>query len=308
LTLVEMSRAKSMRRNSLILSTCLVVRGAALAHADDVGAAKELADRRLAYATGCADQYEFQAPAGGDVRRLSGPLLRWSNEVVREEDAVLFLWVRDQRPLAAAQFFLQDGAWHHEFQSLCDRAFEARCRDGGSWSWTPQRPGIEFAAAEGAPAASKPLRLRQMKGIAERFRAATHPNRENPSADPHELRLLTTPVYRYTDEAAGIVDGALFACCQGTNPELLIAVEAQAAEGKAAAWRYAFAAMTSFRLQVWEGSRLAWEIGQQDVPTRDRREAYNFRWKAAVDRSTESTKKVDVLPATNTAGGSPVVP
>jgi hypothetical protein len=290
-----------MRRNPLTLSTCLIVHGAALAHADDAGA-KEIADRRLAYATSGAEQYEFQVPTGGDVRRLPGPLLRWSNEVVREEDAVLFLWVRGERPLAAAQFFLQDAAWHHEFQSLSGHAFEARCRDGGNWSWTPQRPGIEFAAAEGVPAASKPLRLRQMKGIAERFRAATHPNRENPEADPHELRLLTTPVYRYTDEAAGIEDGSLFAYCQGTNPELLIVVEVQAGEDKAPAWRYAFAAMTSFRLQVWEGSRLAWEIGQQEVPTRDARHDYNFRWKAAVDRSMETLTKTDKLPAT--AGGN----
>ncbi len=290
-----------MRRNLLILSTCLVVQGAALAPADDAGVAKELADRRLAYATSCAEQYEFQAPAGGEIRRLPGPLLRWSNEVVREEDAVLFLWVRGERPLAAAQFFLQDAVWHHEFQSLCEQSFEARCRDGGNWSWTPQRPGIEFTPADGAPAASRAFRLRQMRAIAEQFRAATHPNRDN-QLDPHELRLLTTPVYRYTDKAAGIDDGALFAYCQGTNPELLIVVEARTAEDQAPAWRYAFAAMTSFRLQVWEGSRLAWEIGQQEVPTRDARDAYNFRWKAAVDRSTESTTRVDVSSATASGG------
>ena len=45
-------------------------------------------------------------------------------------------------------------------------------------------------------------------------------------------RLLTVPVFRYSQPERGIVDGALFAFVRSTNPELLIVIEAQVVEGK----------------------------------------------------------------------------
>ena len=60
-----------------------------------------------------------------------------------------------------------------------------------------------------APADSANARLRQMKSIAERFTASVDPIVT--FANPEQLRLLTTPIYRYAAPAQGILDGSLFA-------------------------------------------------------------------------------------------------
>ena len=53
-----------------------------------------------------------------------------------------------------------------------------------------------------------------------------------------ELRLMPTPLLRYSSATNKIIDGALFAFAQGTNPEALVLVEAvETVNGRA--WRAA---------------------------------------------------------------------
>ena len=124
-----------------------------------------------------------------------------------------------------------------------------------------------------------------MKTIAERFTAAV--DTSGNFANPEQLRLLTTPIYRYSATAHGILDGALFAFVQGTNPEVLMLVEADATAPAATGWRYGFARMSCFFLRVHEGSELAWKADREPVPTTDRGSPYFFRLSAQLDRSAE---------------------
>ena len=84
--------------------------------------------------------------------------------------------------------------------------------------------------------ANAALRLRQMKDLAGQFTAACDPSRSGGWTNRHALRLLTTPVYRYSEPTSDITDGALFAFAQGTNPEVLIQIEAIRAAGTES-WR-----------------------------------------------------------------------
>lgn len=264
------------------------------AQEDQSEPARSTAEQRLAFAQEAARAYRFQLDRRDKTQVVlhPEPLLRWNNQVVREDDGMLFLWTRGEkgRPVASAQFFLVGTDWNHEFQSLSTTSFEARFdgTPGGDWSWQPEAAGLEFVRDEkaGPPAASAGQRLRQMKAIVEPFSAAVDPSGE--FASPEQLRTLTTPLYRYSAKDQGILDGALFAIVQGTNPEILVLVEADTSDPANPVWRYGFARMSCFHLRVYRGSEIVWRRDRAPVPTPQRTSPYFFRAKAQLDGSAET--------------------
>jgi hypothetical protein len=124
-----------------------------------------------------------------------------------------------------------------------------------------------------------------MKAIAERYTAAV--DTEGTFASPEQLRLLTTPVYRYSAETQGVLDGAIFAFTQGTNPEVLLLIEAEGTGASAKNWRYGFARMSCFYLRVFRGDQIVWKQDRAPVPTPDLSSPYHFRLNAQLDRSAE---------------------
>jgi len=290
-----------MRATSvLLLLTCALLAADSLPAQDDVPTSS--AEQRLIFARAAARDYRFDLPGRRDQPQVTlqpEPLLRWNNHVIREDDGMLFLWTAGLkgRPVAAAQFFVVQSDWHHEFQSLSSHGFDARCAGAGSenWSWQPERPGCDLLRADGidSVADSAAQRLRQMKSIAERFSAAVDPSGKFES--PEQLRLLTTPVYRYAVPEQGITDGALFAFVQGTNPEILVIVEAGGSKAEGLFWRYGFARMSSFFLRVYRGVKIVWKVDREPIPTPDRAHTYFFRLNAQLDASAE----VQVPPATH---------
>jgi hypothetical protein len=62
--------------------------------------------------------------------------------------------------------------------------------------------------------------------------------------------LLSQPIHRFAADKAGIVDGALFAFAEGTDPEALLLLEAVRGEGQSLAWRYTLARLTSRPLEA----------------------------------------------------------
>ena len=67
----------------------------------------------------------------------------------------------------------------------------------------------------------------------------------------HELRLLTQPLYRYEHKEGQVLDGALFAFAEGTDPELLLLVEARQRKDQPAEWQYAPARMNMVGATAW---------------------------------------------------------
>jgi hypothetical protein len=129
--------------------------------------------------------------------------------------------------------------------------------------WSPSTAGLEFKDVPDAPAtADTPTaRLRQMKAIAERFKG-TMTGWKGDNSDREELRLLLRPLYRYelkeaTEPNPNLKDGALFAFVMGTDPEIVLVLEAigQASE---AVWQYAFARATSGGLEAKFDGTVVW--------------------------------------------------
>jgi len=282
-----------MRRTLASLLVILGFFAVQSASAQDDGP-KSSPEQRLMFARAAARDYRFQMNGKSGKTQVTlqpEPLLRWNNQVIREDDGMLFLWTAGDKgpPVAAAQFFVVQSDWHHEFQSLSQTGFNARSGGEGAenWSWQPTRPGLELVRADGidSVADSATQRLRQMKTIAERFTTAVDPSGK--FDNPEQLRLLTKEVYRYSAPDREIADGALFAFVQGTNPEILITIEAFGADPETRYWRYGFARMSCFFLRVQRGDKIVWKVDREPVPTPDRANVYFFRQYAQVDHSDE---------------------
>ncbi len=145
----------------------------------------------------------------------------------------------------------------HEFHSLAPNRLYAG--EGGATGWIPQEPGIKLEPLSGAPEPAKTHapRLTQMRDLARRFNA--HVQREN---SKWEMRLLPQPIYRYeiSDENSPVVDGALFAFVwtAGTDPELLIAIEARKSD-KGVQWYYAPARFTNCEAWLQYQGKEVWK-------------------------------------------------
>src|SRR5262249_9352307 len=74
-----------------------------------------------------------------------------------------------------------------------------------------------------------------------------------------ELRLLTQPIYRYEAPQAGVIDGALFAFVQGTDPDLFLLLEARESGGKTA-WRIAATPLDSVALSLRHKETEIWSV------------------------------------------------
>jgi hypothetical protein len=129
----------------------------------------------------------------------------------------------------------------------------------------PQSAGVEFATIPEAPAPDdgRNPRLRQMKMLAEQFQA-TMCGWKADSTDREELRLLTKPLYRYEVKDGPVIDGAVFAFVMGTDPEVLLLIEAVKA-GDKATWQFAFARRTSGALEGRWKESVVWEADRNPV-------------------------------------------
>jgi hypothetical protein len=97
-----------------------------------------------------------------------------------------------------------------------------------------------------------------MRSLARRFTASCHNPR---TEEPTELRLLPQPLYRFEDEPAGILDGALFAFVVSNDPELFLLLEAHSdiKEGESA-WRFSLARMSSQKETVRLNDKEIWSV------------------------------------------------
>gem|GEM_PF-1018986 len=183
------------------------------------------------------------------------PLSRFDNPVSGIVDGFTFLWTDRGRPavLLKSYYNTQRGSWGRTYVSLATRPVEMSTQNQGKF-WTPRDPGVTFAALENAPspAAEPRTRLRQMRDLARQFEVIDHWGIKDPT--DWQLRLLTSPLYRYEVPGEGVIDGAMFAYVLTTSPEALLLLEAR----KTAAgleWSYAVSRSTRFAVAISRNGR-----------------------------------------------------
>jgi len=193
------------------------------------------------------EEYQFEREYKGmpKLELESRSLLNWSNAERGTNQGALFLWTHEGRPQLIACAFEWGGSLKHEFHSLCTDPILLKRGD------TTHRfdAGIEWAKLDGAPkpAATRALRLAQMRRQAERFRVTIG------HKEWAETRLLPHPVFRSPESASG--DVAVFVFVQGTDPECTLLLDATS-EGM---WRYGLARQTKWGLKAELDGHLAWE-------------------------------------------------
>lgn len=168
-------------------------------------------------------------------------VLQWENPARTGEDGATFVWTDKGRPLAIGSMFryrVNDTAYtKHEFHSLGTGPISARVKE--EVVWKPSRPGIEFTpVAEGtSPAQGAKQRSLQFRTLARDFGG----HLVNGKKERFELRLVPKPIFEYEPSEGEVIQGAIFSLAFGTDPEILVVVEAaKSSEGKSV-FRYALA-------------------------------------------------------------------
>ena len=173
----------------------------------------------------------------------SKPLLRYSDPTRGQEektqknvllDAGVWRLGTEGRPTALVtieMYQAPDGAriLAYEFLSMTEKTFSLKHKTE-KVRWDASASGLELKELSEAPkpGATVAARLTQMRQLAKRFGAKERFNKEL-----IECRLLAQPIDRYSSEAEKIVDGAIFALANGTNPEIGIVLESDGER-----WRY----------------------------------------------------------------------
>ncbi len=172
-----------------------------------------------------AGQYTIYAePPATDPLKLRC-VLRWANTTRGSVDGATYIWTSRGRPTAVVCCYPWYGDICDNFQSLARAPIRAE-RDGDI-VWKSKAAGVRFEKVPDSPvpAGSAAARLRQLKTLARSF-SVTLLGWAPGDPDREELRLLQQPVYRYECDERELLDGALFAFVQGTDPEALLMIEA----------------------------------------------------------------------------------
>ncbi len=228
--------------------------------------AEKVAIKRLEFMKNSVKDYEFLLAPDFKAKLAVElePLLRFTNPVSGLQDGGFFVWKSEAgRPMVGAQVFLtSEDLWIHEFQSLAPVPF--RVTHQGKMTWEPNRAGVEVKSVPNAPVpANSPVqRLIQMRDIAKRFTASDE-FEGRPQSD--ELRLLTKPLVRFGAENSDTLDGTLFTHAHGTDPELMIVLEAVKSDG-VYRWHYSLAPMTGYALKASLDDKPVWEVAWRKPP------------------------------------------
>jgi hypothetical protein len=221
------------------------------------------------------------------------PIQTWTNPIRGDtQHGTVHLWTNAGRPSVIGSVWSALDAKDrsrrnicYEFHSLSQAPVSARLADK-TW-WSPQEPGVDWLplADVPQPGPSRAVRLRKMRDLAHELRGQIVGRDGGPDT---ELRLLPQPLYRYPEETAGVIDGAVFAFTMATDPELIVVVELRRDEtsGKPS-WMLAPARFTGDSLRLSRGERTLWESPQWEY-RRDR--IYDFLYGVEQQQDIRSEK------------------
>jgi len=217
-----------------------------------------------------AKTYEIVLDGGAPARLDLHPqsILNWSSAERNDENGGIFVWMKDGRPeVIGAIWSLYRKAsdqvvWRHGLQSLSQHPVTARFES--KTIWAPRKPGVEFNPVEDAeaPSDSAQRRLVQMRNLAREFKVEI----DEQTGVTSQLRLLTQPILRYEPTTGPGKDGAIFALNAGTDPDVLLLLEAREAAGKLR-WEVAFGRLHFVALRAFRRDTKVWSV-ERDLENR----------------------------------------
>jgi hypothetical protein len=228
---------------------------AAFAPADELSPLQRFQQEAQAYQMRLGDRQSTS------LALTSTPVLRWGNPAANGEDGAVFVWLKQGRPEVIGTFFTYRRAstgeivLKHSLHSLASQSITADYREQRIWS--PKSPGVQFRPVPGAPPPAETARLRllQMKSLAKEFSGKL----VDLKGASFDLRLLPQPLIRYEPSGANVLDGAIFALAEGTDPQALVLIEARISRGTSQ-WEYAFARFHFASLWGYHRDKEVWQV------------------------------------------------
>jgi hypothetical protein len=189
-------------------------------------------------------------------------ILRWSNPTAGKVFGADYVIVEKGIPRAYVSVY----RWFHpytdatsELSSLATEPISAH-RDEKKY-WATKVPGAayeKFADAP-APASSPSQRRSQMNALAERFEFELTDTRGEKAGVKRQLRRLPKPVYQYQSQDPTVLDGAIFAFVEGTDPEALVTIQAEK-EKDGFVYRYALIRRNSDDMSAKLDGVVSWHV------------------------------------------------
>lgn len=222
--------------------------------------ARKQAERRMEYMRQAVQRFAVTIKDQPDskIEPQKELILRWSNPTTNVKDGSLGVFTHEGRPVVFVELQLHNArTMINEFARLTPARVEVRSAHDEVLVWSPgEEHWSDFEPLPDGPqpADREPLRLIQMKRLAEGFRVVDHFGSKEIVIQ--DLRLMATPAYRYGG-MEDVIDGAVFVFAQGTNPEAILTIEAYR-DGDETGWRYAFTPSTIYELDVYVGEKVVW--------------------------------------------------
>jgi hypothetical protein len=186
------------------------------------------------------------------VKRIEKPLLFYGDSTRENDRGSVWGWAENGRPLALFELFQNANDRTKWVYTICNTSGKKlRAKRGGAPWWRENDSASELKDIPGAPApaAEGTQRQRQLKLLAQKF---TGHEFWDPDNSRYELRRLERPLYTYRDEAGGVLEGGLFTLANGTNPEIMLFVEARMdpKDKSKTVWQYAVGRLSHAELRL----------------------------------------------------------
>jgi hypothetical protein len=235
----------------------------------DESSAKSGADQAqaeiLKQMLGRVQNMQVRFPAGDQARPAElhpTPLIHYSDQIRSLPESTLWVWQLDQAPVLFCKVerivSKQDG--HVNWQYCCVPATEDKA--DVTWKrdlrWRAKEVGFKWisAADKTLPHQQEGIRLTQLKGVARGFTGEISGPTDT---GRQQSRLLPRPLHRFTAPKANVLDGAVFGLTSnGTNPDVLVIVEALQNPVADSYWRYAVIGMTGDAVDVRFKDKSIW--------------------------------------------------
>ncbi len=266
---------RALHASVIVLIWCFVVAswGARADDADedaDKQAAQARKERFTNYMRDFAESTAIRlAAVNGEpeqtAKLVPQPVFRYSDEERFIPDATLWVWTRDARPVAFQKVEGNNHGggqmWTICFASLSEGLLNVRWplarRD-----YAARTPGVTFKPIPKAdpPAETARKRTVQLRTLKDRFSGRLGVNDQGKGGA--ETRTIAKPIFEYADPESKLPLGAIFGLSStGTNPDLLLLIEARRDGAGAWRWEYAHARMTSASLRVRLDDDEVWAEG-----------------------------------------------
>ncbi|HEY2251446.1 MAG TPA: hypothetical protein VGH74_10315 [Planctomycetaceae bacterium] len=211
-----------------------------------------------------------ETPAAPRPELKEQPLIHYSDRVRQLPESTLWVWEQKGAPVLFCKIERvtsgDGGAALWQYCCVPATTEKADVTWGRNFRWRARESSFHWSPLADAPEPrDQPrVRLTQLKAIAREFSGRTE---QTQAQSRQEMRLLSNPLHQYAAPEKNVVDGAVFGLTSnGTNPDVLLLIEALGTPQEKSHWRYAVIGMTGDAAEVTHQGKKVWSKPFSDGP------------------------------------------